>query len=168
MCAPSPALPDFAAKRSLATWLTRIAVNEALDRLRLKRRQENLDAPGGADLSKEDSVIRLVASPAEADPEHQAARGEVRQLVERAVDALPEAFRTVFMMRDIEEMSVEETSTLLGIKPETVKTRLHRARRLLRDRLEDTLAAALVDTFPFDGARCAAMTERVMKRLGPA
>lgn len=162
------AFANFAAFRgeaSLVTWLTRIAVNEALDRLRLKRRQGDFDVLGGPDHSKEDSVIRLAATPTEADPEHQAARGEVRRLVEQAVDGLPEAFRTVFVMREIEEMNVEETSALLGIKPETVKTRLHRARRLLRDRLEDTLAAALLDSFPFDGERCAGMTERVMKRL---
>ena len=92
----------------------------------------------------------------------------LRRLVESAVDALPSAFRTVFVLREIEGMSIEETAAELDLKPETVKTRLHRARRQLRAALEDTLAAALNDAFPFDGARCAGMAERVLDRLAGA
>jgi RNA polymerase sigma-70 factor (ECF subfamily) len=102
----------------------------------------------------------------DSNPEKAAALTEIRGLVERAVDDLPEAFRLVFVMRDIEEMSVEETAVQLGIRAETVKTRLHRARRLLRGRLEDTLAAALTDSFPFAGTRCALVTAVVLRRLG--
>ena len=86
-------------------------------------------------------------------------------MLERAVDELPDAFRSVFVMRDIEEMSIEETAAHLGLRPETVKTRLHRARRLLRKALNAQVASLLKDTFPFDGVRCARIAERVMQRL---
>jgi RNA polymerase sigma-70 factor (ECF subfamily) len=79
---------------------------------------------------------------------------------------LPASFRLVFVARVIEGMSVEETSELLGIKPETVKTRLHRARQLVRDRLESEIGPILMDAFPFAGQRCEHLTETVMKRLG--
>jgi RNA polymerase sigma-70 factor (ECF subfamily) len=112
----------------------------------------------------EGSLMSLFTTAA-ADPEQAASRSEIRRLVESAVDALPSAFRTVFVLREIEGMSIEETAAQLDLKPETVKTRLHRARRQLRAALEDTLAAALNDAFPFDGARCAGMAERVLDRL---
>ncbi len=105
------------------------------------------------------------ASPS-PDPEQAAARSEVRRLLEEAVDDLPEAFRIVFVMRDIDELSIEETAATLDILPETVKTRLHRARRLLRKNLDDKLSTVLSDTFPFQGARCARITEAVLARLG--
>ena len=82
------------------------------------------------------------------------------------MDGLPEPFRLVFVMRDVEEMSIEETASHLGIRPETVKTRLHRARRLLRQSLDGQLASTLKDAFPFAGARCARITETVLSRLG--
>ena len=94
------------------------------------------------------------------------AQRQILQLVEQATDNLPEAFRLVFVTRVIEGMRVEETSELLGIKPETIKTRLHRARQLVRDQLEKEIGPVLMDAFPFDGRRCQRMTEAVMKRLG--
>ena len=102
------------------------------------------------------------------DPETAAARAEVRRLLERAVDELPDPFRLVFILRDIDEMSIEETAAQLEIRPETVKTRLHRARKLLREHLDAKLASALKDTFPFEGARCRRITDAVMVRLGLA
>jgi RNA polymerase sigma-70 factor (ECF subfamily) len=81
------------------------------------------------------------------------------------MDALPEPFRVVFVMRDVEEMSIEETAFHLGIRPQTVKTRLHRARRLLRQSLDGELASTLKETYPFAGARCARITEAVLSRL---
>ena len=100
-------------------------------------------------------------------PEKAAALSEIRGLVENAIDDLPEAFRLVFVMRDIEEMSIEETAAQLGIRAETVKTRLHRARRLLRGALEDSLAAALTELASrFGGTRCALTTATVLQRLG--
>jgi RNA polymerase sigma-70 factor (ECF subfamily) len=82
------------------------------------------------------------------------------------VDALPEAFRVVFILRDVEGMSIEETAGHLAIRPETVKTRLHRARKLLREAIEVRLSASFRELYPFDGARCAHMADRVIERLG--
>jgi RNA polymerase sigma-70 factor (ECF subfamily) len=94
------------------------------------------------------------------------AQRQILQLVEQATDSLPDVFRLVFVARVIEGMSVEETADLLGIKPETVKTRLHRARRLVRERLTEQIGPVLMDAFPFAGRRCERMTETVMRRLG--
>jgi RNA polymerase sigma-70 factor (ECF subfamily) len=94
------------------------------------------------------------------------AQRQIQLLLEQAIDKLPDDFRTVLIARVIEEMSVEETAALFGLRPETVKTRLHRARKLLREALEAQVGAALCDAFPFDGARCGRMTEKVLKRLG--
>src|SRR4029077_15458888 len=93
------------------------------------------------------------------------AQRQIIELVEQATDNLPEPFRLVFVTRVIEGMSVEETSELLDIKPETVKTRLHRARQLVRDQLEKEIGPVLMDAFPFDGRRCQRMTEAGVKRL---
>ena len=88
------------------------------------------------------------------------------QTMEKAIDALPDVYRIVLVARVIEEMTVEETAALYGLKPETVKTRLHRARGLLRQDLEQKFGPLLTQTFPFDGARCERMADRVMERLG--
>ena len=94
------------------------------------------------------------------------AQREILQLVERATDNLPEIFRIVFITRVIEGMSVEETADLLGLRPETVKTRLHRARRLVREQLDKQIGPVLMEAFPFAGRRCERMTNAVMQRLG--
>jgi RNA polymerase sigma-70 factor, ECF subfamily len=99
------------------------------------------------------------------DPERAAAQQQIRHLIEGAIDELPENFRTVFVMRDVEEMSVEETASFLDIEPATVKTRLHRARRLLRQALDQQLASTLTEAFPFDGKRCTQTADRVLERL---
>ena len=93
------------------------------------------------------------------------AQREILQLVERATDKLPEIFRIVFMTRVIEGMSVEETAELLGLQPETVKTRLHRARRLVREELDKQIGPVLMDAFPFAGRRCERVTNAVLHRL---
>jgi RNA polymerase sigma-70 factor (ECF subfamily) len=87
-------------------------------------------------------------------------------LLEAAIDALPEAFRTVLIARAVEGMSIEETAELLGILPETVKTRLHRARRLLKNEMEKHIGPVLGDAFPFAGERCELFTEQVLTRIG--
>ena len=159
-------LGDFRGAASLATWLTRIVINEALGRLRRQRETEELDVldrGGGADLARIIAMPGVIMAP---DPEQALARAEVRRVLERAVDQLPDPFRLVFILRDIEEMSIEETAAQLRVRPETVKTRLHRARRLLRQALDERLASALTDAFPFDGARCAGVTAKVLARLG--
>ena len=157
------ALGDFRGDSSLATWLTRIALNEALGRLR--RRRPTLDIET-FDARPEARVIPFPLMSPDMNPEQAAARQDVRRLLERAIDGLPEPFRVVFVLRDVEELSIEETAAQLGLRPETVKTRLHRARRRLREALDAELASALTDAFPFAGARCARITDAVLKRLG--
>jgi RNA polymerase sigma-70 factor (ECF subfamily) len=159
-------LAKFRGESSLATWLTRIALNEAMGRKRKQRITVTLESVETAQEDTSAQIIQFPAMSTETDPERSAAQREIRILLERAMDALPEAFRLVFVMRDVEEMSIEETATYLGIRPETVKTRLHRARRLLRQSLDGQLASTLKGAFPFAGARCARITEAVLSRLG--
>jgi len=100
------------------------------------------------------------------DPEKSMAQREIREVVEHAIDELPEPFRLVFITRVIEGMNVEETAEILGLKPETVKTRLHRARNLLRDNVERKIGPVVMEAFPFAGKRCERQTEAVLMRLG--
>jgi RNA polymerase sigma-70 factor (ECF subfamily) len=161
-------LGSFRGDSSLATWLTRITLNEALGRLRRQRPTVDLAT---LDLDEADSQ-RIIPFPhmatAAADPERMVAQREIRRMIERAIDDLPEAFRVVFVLREIEELSVEETAAFLGVNAATVKTRLHRGRRLLRQALDQQLASALTDAFPFDGMRCTRMADRILDRLGLA
>lgn len=158
------AIGSFRGEAGIMTWLTRIVLNEARGRLRRQRptvglEQIEMAQNGGAE------IIAFPASLGTESPESGAARSEIRIMIEHAVDDLPEAFRMVFIMRDIEECSIEETAANLDLKPETVKTRLHRARRLLRQSLDTRLAATLEDAFPFMGQRCERITEQVVARL---
>lgn len=158
-------LASFRGESRLSTWLTRIAVNEALGRLRRERPTVGVEAIDDAH-ARHGEVLMFPGLAGVPDPETAAARTEVRRLLERAIDGLPEPFRMVFIMRDIEGLSVEETAEHLELRPATVKTRLFRAREQLRKSLDDTLASALTGTFPFDGERCGRFTERVLARLG--
>lgn len=160
------ALPGFRGDAGLPTWLTRIVLNEAHGRMRRRRPSVELEAIDRAMETGDSRVIMFPGANPGPDPEQAAARSEVRRLLEGAIDDLPEAFRIIFVMRDIDEMSIEETATTLGILPETVKTRLHRARKLLRKNLDAKLSPVLRDTFPFQGARCARITQAVLARLG--
>ena len=99
-------------------------------------------------------------------PELTAAQQQIRKLLERAIDGLPDSLRTVFVMRDVEELSTAEAARLLGLGEPTVKTRLHRARRMLREVLGDQIAASLSDVFPFERQRCDRLVERVLKQVG--
>lgn len=134
-------LASFRGESSLSTWLTRIAVNEALGRRRRRRRAPDECSLDVIDEQGEACVLTGPDMAIGANPENDASRAQVSRLLERAVDDLPEIFRTVFVMREIEDMSVEETACQLDILPETVKTRLHRARRLLRAALKETLGS---------------------------
>ncbi len=157
-------IASFRGDASLLTWLTRIVLNEAYGRLRKRRPTVDIDQ---IEVSQADDG-RVVAFPSKfgnEDPAASAARDQIRRLVEQAIDGLPEIFRIVFVMREIEECTVEETAASLDLRPETVKTRLYRARRLLRAALHDTLATTLTDAFPFMGIRCDRVTDTVMKRL---
>ena len=155
-------LASYRGESTLATWLSRIVMNEALGRLRRRRPTVDLAALERS----EAEIIQFPLSTPSDDPERTMAQRQILQLVEQATDNLPEVFRLVFVTRVIEGMSVEETSELLGIKPETVKTRLHRARQLVRDQLDKQIGPVLMHAFPFAGRRCERMTEAVMIRLG--
>ena len=158
-------LESFRGDSSLATWLSRIAMNEALGRLRRQRPSvEWSSLPQGV---LEAQIIQFPRA-ASDDPEKSMAQREIQHVVEHAIDELPEAFRLVFITRVIEGMNVEETAEILGLKPETVKTRLHRARAMLRDHVEKKIGPVVMEAFPFAGKRCERLTDTVLKRLGVA
>jgi RNA polymerase sigma-70 factor (ECF subfamily) len=157
-------LASFRGDSTLATWLSRITINEALGRLR-RRRARGETAIADASLP-EAQIIPFPQTALSEDPEKTMAQRQILQLVERATDNLPENFRIVFITRVIEGMSVEETAEVLGIPPETVKTRLHRARKLVREQLDKQIGPVLMDAFPFAGKRCERMTEAVLARIG--
>jgi RNA polymerase sigma-70 factor (ECF subfamily) len=156
-------LDGFRDESSFATWLARIAMNEALGRLRRQRPSVEFNTlPPG---TLEAQIIPFPLSAASEDPEKTMAQREIQHVVEHAIDELPEAFRIVFITRVIEGMNVEETAELLRLKPETVKTRLHRARTMLRDNVEKKIGPVVMEAFPFAGKRCERLTEAVLKRL---
>jgi len=162
-------LSGFRGEAGLSTWLTRIALNEALGRLRRRRTAVGLGAVDAA--AREERGARILMFPMAgqdgdtSDPEGAVARRQIRRLLEAAIGGLPGRFRLVLVARDVDGMSVEETADVLGLRPETVRTRLHRARRLLRAALEERLGDPLRGAFPFDGARCTRLTEAVLARL---
>lgn len=158
-------LDTFEGRSSLSTWLTRIVVNEALGRLRAqKRRRNQLEGAGVAVL--EDYREAFMRGSEARPPDVALAREQMRRLMEQAVATLPETFRTVFVLREVEGLSGEETAEALDLPVATVKTRLHRARRKLQQILAPQIGNALSETFPFAGADCAALTERVLAKLG--
>ncbi|MBV8698811.1 MAG: RNA polymerase sigma factor [Bradyrhizobium sp.] len=156
-------LAEFRGGSSLSTWLARIAINEALGRLRRERprRELRLQLHGGIDAE----IIPFPLATTD-DPEKSMAQREIREVVERAIDELPDAFRLVFIARVIEGLNVEETADLLDLRTETVKTRLHRARAMLRDNVERKIGPVVLEAFPFAGQRCARLTNAVLQRLG--
>jgi RNA polymerase sigma-70 factor, ECF subfamily len=155
-------LDSFRGDSSLATWLGRIAMNEALGRLRGQRPGVELNSLDPGKL--EAKIIQFPLS-ATSDPEKTMAQRQIQQVVEHAIDELPEAFRLVFITRVVEGMNIEETAEILGLKPETVKTRLHRARAMLRENVERKIGPVVMDAFPFAGKRCERLTEAVLQRL---
>ena len=158
------AITSFRGEAALLTWLIRIVINEARGRLRKRRPQAELSDVETAQQSGT-LILGFPGGQKVDDPEANAARTEARILVERAVDRLPESFRLVFLLRDVQECSIAETAAILDIRPETIKTRLFRARKMLRDDLNTALADALNGSFPFLGRRCERLTKIVMHRL---
>ncbi len=151
----------FRGEAGLNTWLTAITLNEARGRLRRRRPAESLER-------MEEDGVRVIPFPGMAeipDPEAEAVRSETRRLLERAIDGLPDEFRLVFMLRDVEGLSVEETATQLDLNPQTVRSRLFRARQSLRQSLMSTLSSGMEGVFPFLGARCSRIADRVLERL---
>lgn len=160
-------LKRFAGESRIETWLVKITVNEALGRLRRRMPSAAIERATEAQMSAQTELhIPAVTPRPAASPEAAAAQGEVRRLLEAAIDALPQAQRTVFMLRAVEEFSTEDTADCLGIPADTVKTRLHRAKLQLRRSLQRSAAAALADSFPFAGARCDRIVAAVLRRLG--
>jgi RNA polymerase sigma-70 factor (ECF subfamily) len=159
-------LANFRGDARFSTWLARIVLNEALRR-RQRRRDtvpiERLDSTQERRAAQ--TYWPWSSAAADCDPERSAARLQIRKILEKAIDDLPEAFRTVLVIRDIEQMNTEQTARILNVCEETVKTRLYRARRILRTTLGEQLASTLKDVFPFDGARCAHLTEAVLDQL---
>lgn len=161
------ALGDFRQQSSLATWLTRIVLNEALQHV---RRRDDIPAPfDDATTSERLRGADIISFPLSAsiapDPERVMAQKQLCRLVEAAIDNLPDDFRTVLVARTLEGLSIEETAQLLSLRPETVRTRLHRARQLLKAELAGHIGTLLGDVFPFDGSRCDRMTNAVIVKL---
>ncbi|MDF0664090.1 MULTISPECIES: RNA polymerase sigma factor [unclassified Rhizobium] len=160
-------LAAFRGDAKLSTWLTRIALNEALGRVRARRNTIGLEEIDMQATSAGGEVVQFPSSLSATDPETELSRNQARQLLEQAVDELPDDFRAIFVLRDVEGMSTDEAASYLGIRPETAKTRLHRARKMMRQSIEKRLSGAFSALFPFDGARCAFMADRVVGALAP-
>jgi RNA polymerase sigma-70 factor, ECF subfamily len=156
-------LDRFRGESSFSTWITRIALNAALGRARRSRKTVGLEAI--EQNSEAGRVIIFPSAQSIPNPEQAMARLQVRELLEHAVEDLPEPFRIVLILRDIEDMSIDETALHLGIKQATVKTRLHRARNLMREILAQKMAATLPDLFPFAGPRCERVADQVVEML---
>jgi RNA polymerase sigma-70 factor, ECF subfamily len=144
-------LDQFGSRARFSTWLTRILVNEASHRLRANRRLRTVSAAHPRDPG---SPARDDVPAAEPNPEQRAYAGELRRLLEEAVDNLPQPYRVVFMLRAVEGLSTAETADVLGMSEEAVKTRLHRGRMMLRRLVRSRVGAPLEDLFPFDAPRC--------------
>jgi len=162
-------LPSYRGPATFAAWLGRIVLNKAMDRVRDRGRVISLEAC----LSQErgDDLPRIpperLASQL-GNPEQLAASSDIRRLIEQAVDALPDEFRSVFMLRAVEGLGVEEVARQLDVPAATVRTRYHRARSRLRGHLGDRLELTLPAAFPFAGARCDAIVAAVLARLPQA
>ncbi len=155
---------SFEGRSALSTWLTRIVANEALGRRRVEeRRRRQLEEEGVAVLDAYRETLMRGSKP--DAPDVTVAREQIRKVLEEAVGELPETFRTVFVLREVEGLSSEETAAILDIPVATVKTRLFRARRRLQEMLAPEMSTLLSGTFPFAGSDCAALTERVLRKL---
>lgn len=148
-------LKSFEGTARFSTWLLRIAVNEALMRLRKSARLRVVDEP-----SELEELPMTTPG-----PEERAERRELAALLEQAVDALPELYRSAFLLREVEGLSTAETAEVLGVREDVVKTRLHRAKGLVRDSLFERVGVGSAETFPFMGARCDRVVALVMGRI---
>ena len=157
------ALAGFRADAKLSTWLTRIVVNEALGRL---RQQGGLVVPMNAAIDAEGEPVEApMPSDPDDQPEREVMRAQVRKQIEARIDTLPDQFRTVFMLRGVEELSVEEVAEALAIPQATVRSRFFRARGLLREGLARDIDMATADAFSFAGPRCDAIVAGVLRTI---
>jgi len=152
-------LDQFGGHAPFSAWLTRIAVNEALARLRLRKRNPQLD---DSDPDGETTMNMVETAP---NPEQSATRAELGRLLEEALLDLPEQYRTVVMLRDIEELSTAETAAALDLTEDNVKVRLHRGRAMARGWFVARVGANVKNAFPFMGARCDRVVYTVFARL---
>jgi RNA polymerase sigma-70 factor, ECF subfamily len=152
-------LDQFAGRAPFSSWLTRIAVHEALGRLRQRSRQESIDE------EKDDGEISMTMASQSPDPEQNASRSQLRDLFEEAVLGLPEHYRAVIMLRDIEELSTAETAHALDLTEDNVKIRLHRGHGMIRNWLFERIGTGAKEAFPFMGARCDRVVAGVFQRL---
>lgn len=157
-------LSQFRGEARLTTWLTRIVLNEALQRKRRRTDQPVAEIEHHLESRAEIIPFPLLGN-TPVNPEQSMARRQISEILERAIDELPEDFRIVLVARAIEDLSTEETADLLGLRPETVKTRLHRARKTLKLALEEHIGPMFSDVFPFEGKRCQRITDAVVCRL---
>ncbi len=155
---------DFRGDAKLSTWLLSIVVNESLGRRRRRQRRATVITLEG-EIAGERSPGEDTASSDGEGPEHDALRAETRRLLERKIDQLPDAFRSVFVMRAVQELDVGDTAAALGVGEATVRTRYFRARALLRESLAREIDLAQEDAFRFLGERCDTIVERVMARI---
>ena len=160
------ALATFRAEARLSTWLVRIVANEALGRLRRNGAQTARVVPLSASVDADDETpeMQMQANPND-QPEPSVMRAQIRQQIEARIDTLPDAFRTVFMLRGVEEMSVEEVALVLGIPEATVRTRFFRARSMLREGLSRDIDMAVGDAFSFAGVRCDRIVAGVLAKI---
>jgi RNA polymerase sigma-70 factor (ECF subfamily) len=153
----------FRGDAKFSTWMARVVANEALARLRKQvRRAAIVPLQGGVDM---DEINPTTEGSMDKGPENAARRAEMRKLLEKRIDALPGAYRPVFMLRAVEEYSVEETAAILQIPAATVRSRFHRARSLLREGLATEVDLAYEEVFGFAGERCDRIVASVMQRL---
>jgi RNA polymerase sigma-70 factor (ECF subfamily) len=154
------ALHQFAGAAKFSTWLSKIAVHEALRRSRKGRRLQPLvDRPG------ENQMLASVMRSTDPTPEQEVLHHETSGLIESAIDALPERYRPIFMLREVECMSTAETAACLQLTEEAVRVRLLRARKLLRNELYRTTGARSVNAFQFGASRCDAMVRNVIEKI---
>lgn len=159
------AMGNFRGEASLATWLSRVVVNQCLVRLRRQARRDNI-VPMVSMGGPEDEEYAAMPTAETETPDKALVRSEMRAVLERKLDELPEAFRTVFVLRCVEELSVEETARVLAIPEATVRSRHFRARSMLRESLAQDIDVAERDVFSFDGERCDRIVAGVLARLG--
>jgi RNA polymerase sigma-70 factor, ECF subfamily len=158
------AMGNYRGEASLATWLSRVVVNQCLGRMRRQARRDNIVPMVSMEGAEEQEHAAMPSESFDA-PEQAFARAELRAVLERKLDELPEAFRTVFMLRCVEELSVEETAQILNIPEATVRTRQFRARGMLRASLAQDIDGAEREIFSFDGERCDRIVATVLRRL---
>lgn len=148
-------LSDFRGPDGLGAWFVRIARNEALMRLRKRMGTDAVSIAEHSEMLADDGPT----------PEMETETMQLRAVLEKAIDELPQPFRTTFVLKEVEQLSMEETAACLNIEPNTVKTRVHRARKLLRQRLNQAASEAIVEAFPFAGSRCDRIVHNVMSAI---